>query len=205
MAALSDLLPLIGQHCPNAPTASMEFWARRAAREFCQRTLAHQATLASFDSVAGTDEYTLSCGTDLQPSKLLSVRFAGRALSLITPAELDAMPDLDETDGTPEAAYLSGTDKLTLYPSPAAVSAVAVRLALEPTVTAATIPDDLFKQYGQDIACGAVKYLALAPDGRDPALASAMATMFEQAIGMALARTYFARARSSRRVVPTWC
>lgn len=204
MAALSELLPLIGQHCPNAPSVSMEFWARWAAREFCSRTLAHQATLAPFDSVVSAAEYTMSSGSDLQPTKLLGVRFAGRALALITPAELDSLPDLDETDGTPEAAYLSGTEKLTLYPAPSTVGAVVVRLALEPSPTATTIPDDLFSQYGHAIAYGAAKYLALTPDGRDASLASAMSSMFEHEIGRALANTYFARARSSRRIVPTW-
>ncbi len=205
MTALVEFVPLVGQHCPNAPTVAIEFWARRAAIDFCRRTLAHQARLASFNTVIGTPEYTLDCGTGLQVAKLLACRVNGLNMRLTTPTELDALPDPVTTNSTPEAAYLTGTSKLTLYPAPSAVVAVEVRVALEPTAAAAEIADDLFAQYAHAIAYGASAKLAMTPDGRDERLAAAMSAMFDDEIGRATAAAYFNRARSGPRATPTWC
>lgn len=205
MAALSEFIPLVGQHCPNAPSIAIEFWARRAAIEFCRRTLALQGTLASFDTVADQAAYALSCGAGLQATKLLACRLGTRRLTLVTPAEIYALADMQSASGVPEGAYLSDTSELTLYPPPAAVEAVEVRLALEPTQSAATIPDELFNQHAGAIAYGAAAKLAMTPDGRDERLASAMSGLFEEEIGRSKATTYFNRARSGPRTTPTWC
>jgi hypothetical protein len=207
MAALSDFIPLVGQHCPNAPSVSIEFWARRAAIEFCRRTLAHQATLASFDTVIDplADTYTLAPGTGLQVAKLLGCRVNGQRMELRTPAEFDKVWDLDATPSTPEYVYLSGTNALTLYPPPATVLPVVVRVALEPTATAATVDDIVFSQYADAIAYRAAAHLAMTPDGRDERLAAAMMGLFEAEIGKASAATYFNRSRSGPRTTPTWC
>lgn len=205
MTALAEFLPLVGQHCPNAPSIAIEYWARRAAIDFCRRTLAHQASLASFNTVIGQAAYTLDCGTGLQAAKLLACRVDGKRMSLITPADLDALPDPVTNNSTPEGVYLTGTSQLTLYPKPSAVVAVDVRLALEPTATAAEIPDDLFAQYAHAIAYGAAAKLAMTPDGRDERLAAAMSAMFDDEVGRAVAATYFNRSRSGPRTTPTWC
>ena len=206
--ALSAFLPLVGQHCPSAPSVSIEFWARRAAIELCRRTLAHQATLASFDTVISplTDTYTLDFGTEpLQVAKLLGCRVNGQRMELRTPAEFDKAWDLDTTPSAPECAYLSGTNALTLYPPPAAVVPVVARVALEPTATAASIDGSVFAQYADAIAYRAAAHLAMTPAGRDERLAAAMMGLFEAEIGKASAATYFNRSRSGPRTTPTWC
>jgi hypothetical protein len=205
MAAWSDFLPLVGQHCPNAPSLSIEYWARHAARDFCTRTLVHQAALPVFETDVGEPEYTLNCGQGLEPVKLLACRVDGQRMKLITPAELDAEPSLPSHPAMPQYAYLSGAARLVLHPSPARVMPVSVRAAVRPAKDAAEVEDDLLAMYGQAIAFGAARMLAMTLDGRDEKLAQAMAGLYEQEIGRAKAAAYFNRARSSPRSTPTWC
>ena len=205
MATLQDFLPLVAVHCTNAPTPAMESAVRSAAIEFCRKTLCHQVTLAPFNTVVDQREYTLAPGTGLQPAKLLACRVNGQRMRLLTPAEFDAMPSVDATSGTPEAVWLSGTSRLSLYRTPALVAPVEIRMALEPTQAAATIADDVFFEHAESIAYGAAQRLAMTPEGRDERLAAAMSAMFEDAVGRVAARTYFNRSRSGPRTTPTWC
>lgn len=202
MAAWLDLFPLVAQHCPNAPTPAVEFWLREAAIEFCRRTLCHQVTLADFDSVANTAVYMVNPGTGLAVSKLLAARFNGSRLQPIAPAALDEVEP--RTPSFPEAILLSGLNQVTLWPAPATVAPVSVRVALEPTRTAATLDDNLAQEYGAALAAGAARKLAMAPDGRDEAVAMAAAAEFEAWVGRANAAVYFGRSRSGRRSTPQW-
>lgn len=202
---LGQALPLVLQHCPNAASASVEFWVRQAAIEFCRRTLAYQRELPTFQTEAGKAFYIVSTDANLQVSKLLACRVGARRMELVTNTELDGADAQEAGASGPEAAAMVGTNIMRLYPTPTAEEAVTVRCAMEPTQDAAALPADIFEQHGHAISCGAIKWLAMTPEGRDPVLAQAMAEAFETEIGRAKSRALFNRARSGRRVTPTWC
>lgn len=205
VAALADFFPLVAQHCPNAPTPSIEFWVRQAAIDFCRRTLAHQAQLVPFDTVADpvTPAYTLPVPAGTQVAKLLACRVDGRPVALSVPSEIDALPDW-QAPGQPECAYLTDTAIMTLYPAPATVVPVDVRVALQPTQVAAEVDDSLFEQHAATIAYGAVASLARTPAGRDPDAVRAFGAMYEEGVARAMAETLFNRARSHKRTTPQW-
>jgi hypothetical protein len=201
---LHEMLPMVVQHCPNASSAGAAFWVRQAAIEFCRRSLAYQVTLPVVQTLPEQALYTISADAWLQVAKLLSCKVGGRRMSLVTPAEMDGQ-GAEGPGRAPEAAAMAGTNTLLLYPTPTAEEPILARCAMEPSQEAAALPTDLFAQYAQAIAWGAIKWLAMTPEGRDPKLAAAAGDAFEAEIGKASAATYFNRARSGPRTTPTWC
>ncbi len=153
--------PLILPYVSGVPTPLLEQHARLAAIDFLKHTKAWQADLAPIVSDGVLTAFTMVTPTDAQVEKLLSVvitdAYGNIAEANVRTAGYGARL---ARQGTFEA-IASTSDRLTLAVTPAQPlsASIVATVALKPTLTAATLPDALFAQYGPEIAKGAVAAL----------------------------------------------
>lgn len=104
-------------------------------------------------------------------------------------------------------AYTRDRRKLVIRPAPRAGSRIDVEAALKPSLDAVEFPDELFDQYVQDIAHGALAGLMLVPgqDWSNPTMAAIHQDSFDDRIGTVAAQVERGFGRSKRRgVVAHW-
>lgn len=195
--AWSAFFPLIAPHSTGAADPAIEDAARRAAIEFCAETGVNEKTLADIATVQGQADYTIAGATSEVIAGLLSVRLDGQRLSLLTPAELDDMPEL-EGDATPWAAMLVGPSSVRMVPAPVVADRqISVRAAMRPAQAATGVDDAVFERYAADIAFGAVALL-------EPKRSDAR-VRFVDAIGRARVAVLRNHSRTATRARINWC
>jgi len=153
--------PLILPYATTCTAPLMEQHARLAAIEFLKHTKAWQADLPPVVGDGVLTSFTMVPPTDSQVEKLLAVVITdaygnvseANVRTSIYGAKLARQGPFDVIASTPDRLSLKVTPV-----QPAAASMVAT-VALKPTLFAATFPDDLFAQYGAEIAKGAVASL----------------------------------------------
>lgn len=160
MAALSDFNQLVRIFVPGAPDNAIEFAVRESARRFCSLSWFLRRSI-NVTLVDGTDTYTLTPADDEE--EVIGVH----AVDLNEQPLDSTRPELaPEESGTPKCFYFEPTDQLTLYPTPddgVAGELLQVRIAVQPTLDATTIADELVREYRQCIAEGAVAWLMNVP------------------------------------------
>lgn len=147
-------------HLPGLPTgAPADYFIKRAAIEFLDRTGVWQEDLAAFNAVAGTGTYTLTApvaGTKI--ARLLELYFSGKDLTSKTPAWLKehygAQNWRSVSGGSPTYWTSEYPGKVTVVAKPTANTANAFtgRVSLKPLETATGIEEAFWSEYHEEIA-----------------------------------------------------
>lgn len=162
MAALTDLRPRVQPHVPGCPLPMIDAAIIDALIDFCNRSRAYRFSPAEIDVVASTAIYAVS---DLP---------AETEIAWLLAAELDDIPiDTPDTgsvpqsyateEGTPSMAVVVSATEIALRKVPSEAGGLRVRLALRPTLTAITFPDEFNALFREQIAAGALARLYAMP------------------------------------------
>lgn len=181
----------------SAPFQAIEEAVRKAAIEFCRRTLIWAEHLPDMVTVADQEAYELDRPDDSVVFKLTRACLAGRELRLVPYSQgLAARQNLDF--GTEaDTAYLDTINQIHLAPTPTVDDLVIYTDAvLIPTDDAPTLPG-LLAPFREDISFGALARLLMLKesDAYDPTLAQFNSRLFTDRIQAASVRV--ARGMSS--------
>lgn len=183
MAALTALRPKVQPHVLGCPLPMIDDAILQTVIEFCNRSRAYRFTPAQIAVVASTADYTVS---DLP---------ANTAIAWLLQAELDevpidtpdpgSIPVLWETEeGSPTAAVVVSDTQVGLRVVPDEAGTLDLRLALRPSASATTYPDEFHNLYQDQIAAGVLAKLYAQPrkDWSTPELVNDCREQFERAI-----------------------
>lgn len=167
MANLSAWYDLVLTQAPSCPVALADQAILHAAVEFCERSLAHVADLAAFDSVAGQADYALSEPANQKIIKIIAVEYDGEVINPISPRDVARRygADWQDEQAEPERFLSQYGTTLKLIPKPdvAVTGGIVVTVALRPAFAATVVDDLVATPYLRQIAMGARKNLWLMP------------------------------------------
>lgn len=161
MAALSEFHKLVRIFVPGAPEPTIDYAVVRAARRFCSLSWWARRTI-TITYIADQVEY------DLAPSDTTNEEIIGVKAIEHNEFPLDpTKPELVLTaTGIPKQWYYEPNDVVILNPYPdtgVAGDTALVRIAIQPTLEAELIADDIYREWSQCIADGAVSWLQSVP------------------------------------------
>jgi len=157
----SDIFPYVMPYLPGCPQPTAEIHIKLAAIEFCRRTLCWQKTLDPVISNGIDNLVDLETDPSTQIVKIKSVSVGGSDWSLT-----DSSVGLALIRSGSQESFCFTQDNLTLQVQPVQVAGVeiVVDVALAPSITANSIPNEISNAYVQDIAKGAVDSLTRLPN-----------------------------------------
>jgi hypothetical protein len=197
MAAWSDFVPLVSPEAAGCADIVIENAVRRAAIEFCEKTLCLQRTLSGVTTVVGQAEYAFTQANEVI-ERLLAVKVNAEPVNLMAPHHTDW--ERTPVNGAAQSASLSGVLSIRLYPAPSIAGyAIQARAAMRPSRAAASLDDAVFERFADAIADGAVYRICATPNRAytDPNKAAEAAMRFQQAIDSAREGTYRNNTRTS--------
>lgn len=197
MAAWSDFVALISPRTQGCADIVIEFEARKAAIEFCEKTLCHQRVLSGVTTVVGQADYTFTQANEVI-ERLLAARLDTEPLEILSDHHLDWTPT--QGNGSSWAVTLKSSTSVTLFPPPRSNAIpLQIRAAMRPSRAATSIDDDLFERYADAIADGAVARICVTPNRAytDLAAAADAGARFQEAIASAREGAYRRHARTS--------
>jgi hypothetical protein len=222
MAVWADFVGLISPRAQGCADPVIEFEARRAAIEFCEKTLCHQRVVASLTTVSGQSQYVLLAvaddGSDVYGpgvyadsgissaiaaseaiERLLAVKISGSPIDILPP---HAAADHEEGSptGRPTSAALVSPSAIGLYPTPNVSGLqISVRAAMRPSRVSTVLDDGIFERYADAIADGAVARICSTPNRAytDLAAAAEARERFSAAVDSAREGTYRSHSRTS--------
>lgn len=178
MAALSDFYKHIKTFVPGVPEPTIDFAINRAARHFCSLSWFCRRSI-TITLVDGQASYTLT-PADSTNEEIIGVHAVEYDDKPLDPTK----PELVETtEGTPKEWYTEQYTALVLNPTPdsgVAGETVQVRIAVQPTLSSESVPNDVYREYQQAIADGACAWLMKMPKQpwSDPAMAQKLERQF---------------------------
>lgn len=146
---------------PGLPTgAPADYFIKRAAIEFFDRSCAWRAAIPAFEATINVGTYTLAAPlATTQVVKVLELRFQGRELLHRSPAWLkekygQAQDWRNVSAPAPTYWTSEGANKVTIVPKPTATVADALAgwAAIKPTEAATGIDEWLYRDYHDEIA-----------------------------------------------------
>lgn len=172
MIALSAFLPWVlpfAAHCaePVAKRAILD-----AAIDFCEQTAVIQLTLDPISTVQERVEYELALPNNQELVVLKRAWFKGTELVPVPTAAVGkpeawrtTVPGVDPQAGDPQAFYQAARNVVGLYPRPQSSEAnvLTVRAATKPSRSATQVEDELFHDWAETIAAGALARLLATP------------------------------------------
>lgn len=200
--------PLILPYATGCPEPLLVQHARFAAIGFCKHTKVWQAELAPLVGDGALTAFDMVLPDDSQVEKLLGVAvtdaFGNVAEANVRPGMYGAK--LARHGSRELIAYTLDRAALTVTPAQAVDASIVATVALKPTPTATTFPDDLFAQYGAHIANGALSTLTAMPDKpwTDLTTARISAADFINAKAVIARQTERGFARSGRQSATRW-
>lgn len=180
-----DILPNV----PGCPLPLVDHHLRRAAIELCERAKRIKVDV-SFDTVAGTAEYTLNPGTGFVLVSVLDAGCDGKPLDPVSRAELAIGEDWQTEAGRP-SHYLTTTAPtvLRLWKTPDAVFTINAGLSIRLSETATEVADWFGDRYREGLCSGAIARLCAMPkkDWTDYEQATLHQSRFERMVSRAVA------------------
>jgi hypothetical protein len=194
---LSDFLPKVLPHVPGCPDPLAENHVLEAAIEFCRRTNVWRVDLDPITLAANVSEYDLANPANGKVQLVERVLYNGVPLDPKTPHQLDQdMPGWPTLKGSIVAYYMLTRRKFRIVQIPAATetNAIVVQVSARPTRTATVLDSELYEEYLDEVAAGALSSLLGIPGKEWSSSAKAKERMdeFEKAIS-----TYTANAAQS--------
>ncbi|BBL74174.1 hypothetical protein [Methylomagnum ishizawai] len=168
MAAPGDFLGHVLPTVPGCPDLAAKLDILRACIQFCREARVWRAWLDPVDVVAGQMEYALPVPVGATVARVEEAGLGDARLGPMT--REDALERYGEgwdtaLRGEPRNYLVPGPGTLALVPIPARDGAALLKVfaTLEPTPTAATVPDWLLADYPETIAHGALARLLAVP------------------------------------------
>ena len=155
----SDFSPYVMPYVIGCSDPLLEQHARMVTIEFCRRTLCYQRTLEEVET-DGTPVVALVLPTGTQIVKIKSVKADGREWPLVDP--IRGM-EFVRSESPLDFCFTQDNKTLMLYPEQVLDTPVEVTAALMPTLTAASIDDDVASQFMYDIAPGIIASIKRIP------------------------------------------
>lgn len=162
MAALTALRPKVQPHVPGCPLPMIDDAILDAVIDFCNRSRAYRFTPAEITVVASTANYTVSdLPSNTEIAWLLAAEYDDQPID--TP-DTGSIPQSWATEeGEVTAAVVHSVTQIGLRKVPDEASTLNVRLALRPTLSATTFPDEFNTLFREQIAAGALARLYAMP------------------------------------------
>ena len=192
MGDISSLESLARVHIGNCPKLLITRELLRASREFFEESQVWQETYY-VGVPGGVSEGQFNIKDGQAMLAVIDVKKMGEKRSLLkAPSRLD----LSRSSGEPQA-YSSTTSKLFLGPIPTEDFIAEVLIAVKPSLSATTLPDQLIEDWGEKIASGAVESLLNMPETNwySPKASVGHGNLFRS--GITRARTRIARGFSN--------
>lgn len=172
MIALASFLPYVlpfAAHCaePVATRAVLD-----AAIDFCEQTGVVQSTLAPVSTVANVFSYNLVLPADQDLVSIKRAWFKGTSLAPVPTDAVGApeawrvsVPGVTPATGDPRAFYEAQRNAIGLYPRPSAseTDVLTVRVSTKPQRVATQLADELFYDWVEVVAAGALERLHSTP------------------------------------------
>lgn len=153
--------PLILPYAPTLSAPLMKQAVRKAAIEFLAYTKAWQAELTPIVGNGVLTDFAFPVPADAAVEKLLAVDVKdlyGNNTQATVCTSLRGNR-LIRQNARDLLAFTKDATTLTVRPAQPATSQIVATVALKPTMAASTLPDEVFEQYGTDIANGALQSL----------------------------------------------
>lgn len=202
MAQLNSLLPRVFDEFPSVPEALALRALSDAAKEFCSRSHAWQASIPRISLRPGTRSYGLYPDAGVMIVALKEVRLDGEPLRPTAPdgPRRHATP----SPGAPAGYYQLAPDAFELVRAPVEVSRLEAKaaLTLARDATATELPDALLDEYGDAISMGAklrIVKMAAQP-WFNPDAALGYAPIFYSAINTAKARAMLSLGQADAQI-----
>jgi hypothetical protein len=210
--AYTAFLPYVLPGVYGCPDTAAEQAVRDTCIDFCKRTDLVQVILTPVDIVANQEDYTAVMPTGTQMARLLGVAWQGKWLTPVAPDDVQSDVALrGVTIGTAVPAYgdpgyffqkTPETNVVSLYPIPntALVAGLTIKVSTYPTITSTTVDDQLFNEWHEEIAQGAIARLQATPGqpfSGNPLVARAV---YERGISKAKAQKMFGKTQAPSRV-----
>lgn len=195
-------------HAPGCPVAVASYEIKRAAIEFCDRSLAWRKPMTAIDSAVGVGEYTLpDVAAGVMVVQLLEARWLGVKLTKKRPDELESLyapTDWRAVPGTPLYFTQETPNAVRLVPAPNVLTVAAINglwAAVKPKDDATGIDDAVAGENYTAIADGALRNIFRSPKKKytNPTLADAHGAIFDSEIGNAAYRAFRGGAGTTTR------
>lgn len=188
MAAISLMVPDVSLAVLDVPEMTAEKYLLLSAIDFCRRSYAWRSTEVEVETLtSGEFPFDVSAPSGGRVFNVLSVMVGGVSLENTSLRELDTtVSNWRTTTGTPKMFVEEPRGSLTVVPLPSASTDFIITSAFEPTATATTLPDDLYRDYRDAIISGAIMRIAMLPSWFNANLAMAHRALFEGGISRAL-------------------
>jgi hypothetical protein len=191
MASISLFLPYIRTVAEGCPDLIIEQQIQHTIADFCERSLCLK-TEKTIDLVANTASYNVAPAVGTEVVKILNLYVDGKPIDTTSVDEMDeSVPDWRTRTGT-VIGYLqdSHEDVLLVYiPTSDITGGIRFRYAYRPSILTTDFPDMLYERWFEGILAGA-KARVFSITGKpwsDPAQASYLFGMYENAVGAAAA------------------
>lgn len=154
---------------PGLPSGTpADFFIKRAAIEFCDRSLKWQVEIPAFATVADTGTYSLAAPVaGAMVAKIMEIRYLDKELDPATPAQLRARYGSGRdwrgvTGETPTYWTSERPNQVTIVPAPDAVVADAISgwAAIKPADDATGLDEVIWREHFQTI-CNLAKAMAM--------------------------------------------
>lgn len=162
---------------PGCSSFAAENELRKAAQDFCQRSLIWRVTMDTM-TLTTADTYDFDITSQQEVAKLLSARLNGQKIDPLTMEQLD-----DEERGI----CAISPREFQLSPSPSAGDELILKVALYPSATATGVEDFIYAAHAESIAYGAKARLRMIQGKQysNPDQAATDEARFERAISKA--------------------
>jgi hypothetical protein len=166
--ALTAFLPEVLPSVPSCPQPLAINAVRNTLRTLCERAPVWKNTPTAIDVVADQMEYPF---VPASGTLVAGVEYAAHDDLEIFPKteqQLDEMYANWRTDGSGDPKYYTQLSqrKIALVPTPAAASTggLTLRVSLKPSSTATTVEDEIYDEWHEVVAHGALARLLVIPD-----------------------------------------
>lgn len=160
----SNFYPDVILYVERCPYPLLDQHLRNAVIELCSESQRYKFEMPPFDTVAGTPDYTLEPGDDMETVCIIDAAVDGAPIDPVTRDELASGIDWTIDSGKPSKYLMVDDDEtVRLWKNPDAVYSVALTLAIKPNNAATGIEQWFADRYRRTIAAGALSTLLLVP------------------------------------------
>lgn len=164
MSALSDFYDLLLPELPGCATALVDLHLREVAREFCTKTSIWRQDLTAINLVASQAAYAVATPASSELVRITQLTVAGELLWQLSDRNVERQQDgVAAKYNTNEPPFSLSADfaQITLMevPTEALTGGLEITAALQPTSSAATLPDFLKTQHSEAIRFGVLSRL----------------------------------------------
>jgi hypothetical protein len=158
----SDFYDLVLPDLPGCPEVAADQALRQVAIAFCEQSLAWRWRHPDIPVVAGTSRYDYMPLGNAAVHAVTWARFNEGDIEPVAEADI-SIHDWRNATGHPRYVLGDATG-ITLVPRPDLPGTLTLEVVLKPALDATGVEDDIFREYHQVIAHGAIGRLMLSPN-----------------------------------------